>query len=304
MRVIVTGAAGGIGRHILNYFGKDFKIVGFDTVQGPEMEHVEWVIGDILNVDRLTQAARGCDAMIHLAGIPIYNPDRDLDIGRVNIYGMQCAVEAAARAGVKRFAYASSICATSFIFWQERRTPKYFPVDEEYFDMPDDIYGLSKFFNERIAWAYQRRYGIETVGLRMATVWLPDHEPTDQLLRDLLKPEHDDNLKFRDLRWQYLDVRDAAQAFYLAVTHPKAVGIFNVGAADSPGGDWRLWVQELYPDVPVLRQPGEYLADLTLPLWSIRKLSQEAGYQPKHSWQEYPVFVEELEKYKERVGAK
>src|SRR5690606_40264139 len=47
-----------------------------------------------------------------------------------------------------------------------------------------DIYGLSKFFNERIAWAYQRRYGIETVGLRMATVWLPDHEPTDQLLRD------------------------------------------------------------------------------------------------------------------------
>src|SRR5690606_23546167 len=87
-----------IGRHILNYFGKDFKIVGFDTVQGPEMEHVEWVIGDILDVDRLTQAARGCDAMIHLAGIPIYNPDRDLDSGRVNIYGMQCAVEAAARA--------------------------------------------------------------------------------------------------------------------------------------------------------------------------------------------------------------
>ena len=59
---------------------------------------VEWRTGDILDTEGLAKAADGCDGMIHLAGIPIYNPDRVLDIGRINIYGMQSAIEAAVQA--------------------------------------------------------------------------------------------------------------------------------------------------------------------------------------------------------------
>lgn len=160
MRVLITGAAGGIGRHIINRFQGEFEVVGFDAVEGPATSGVTWVVGDILDVEALTEAARDCEVMIHLAGIPIYNPEQELDIGRINIFGMQCAIEAAARAEVRRFIYASSICATSFINWQSPRVPQYFPVDEDYFDIPDDVYGLSKFVNERIAMAYELRYGM------------------------------------------------------------------------------------------------------------------------------------------------
>lgn len=303
MRMLITGAAGGVGMYIVKRVAGEMDVVGFDAVQGPDVPGVRWVIGDILDVDQLTAAAADCDVMIHLAGIPIYNPDRVLDIGRINIYGMQCAIEAAVRAGVKRFVYASSICATAFINWHERRVPHYFPVDEEYFDIPDDVYGLSKLFNEQLAAAYEVRHGIETVGLRMATVWLPNHAFTDEWLGEVLEADKDDDLHYRDLRWQYVDVRDAAQAFHLAATKPSARGVYNVGAADTPGGDWTVWVRTLYPDVPELRQPAEYIADPSLPLWSIRKFSEATGYRPNHSWREYAVFVEAWSRFQERFDS-
>lgn len=302
MRVLVTGAAGGVGTYILKRLAGKHEIVGFDAVEGARLPGVQWVVGDILDTEWLAKAAQGCDGMIHLAGIPIYHPDRVLDIGRINIYGMQSAIEAAVRAGVKRFVYASSICATAFINWHTRRVPKYFPVDEEYFDLPDDIYGLSKYVNEKIAEIYELRHGIETTGLRMATVWLPDHDFTNQWLGEVLREENDNDLHYLDLRWQYVDVRDAAQAFDLALNHPTGLGVCNVGAADTPGGDWRIWIKSLYPDVPVLRHPAAYIDDPGKPLWSIQKLADAAGYRPQHTWREYPVFVEEWEAFLQRTG--
>lgn len=301
MRVIITGAAGGIGSYIIRRIQGEFDVVGFDAIEGPPVANVEWVIGDILDVDKLTEAARNCDVMVHLAGIPIYNPEQELDIGRVNMYGMQCAIEAAVRAGVGRFVYASSICATSFINWPSPRVPRYFPIDEQYMDIPDDVYGLSKFVNEYVAKAYESRYGLQTTGLRLATVWLPEHEPTNAWLAQLLQPESDDDLKYRDLRWQYVDVRDAAEAFYLSIKHPTGLGVCNVGAANTPGSDWSLWLRLLYPETPQLLYPAEYVADLSLPLWSIRKFAEATGYEPQHSWEEYAVFTEQLASFKSRI---
>lgn len=304
MRVLVTGAAGGVGRYVNEALAQDIEVIAFDIVEGPARTGVKWVKGDILDVDSLVKAVKGCDAIVHLAAIPVYYPDRNLDIGRINILGTQTVFEAAVRAEVKRVVYASSICADSFIFWIKRRTPKYFPVDEDYFDLPDDMYGLSKIVNEMIAKAYATRYGLETTGLRLATVWLPNHTPTDEWLADLLKEEMDQNLEFLDLRWQYVDVRDVAQAVLLSVKHPTGLGIVNVGAADSPGGDWRIWVSDIYPDISELKHAGKYLADPTLPLWSIDRLSRLTKYEPKHSWREYPVFLAGWESYLGRRGKK
>jgi len=297
MRVLVTGAAGGVGGYVNKLLAPDIEVVAFDMVEGQPCPGVTWIKGDILDVEGMARAAKGCDAIVHLAAIPIYVPDRNLDIGRINILGTQTVFEAAVRAGVKRVVYASSICADSFIFWSKRRTPKYLPVDEDYFDLPDDMYGLSKTVNELLAQAYTARYGLEMTGLRLATIWLPNHAATDEWLVDLFKEEMDNNLEFADLRWQYVDVRDVAKSIELSVRHPDALGIVNVGAADCPGGDWRIWVSDLYSDVPVLKDPGKLLADPGRPLWSIDKLARLTGYWPKHDWREYPVVVDGLKTY-------
>lgn len=298
MRILVSGAAGSVGNYLVNQLiCNNHDVVAYDFVKGEEKNNVEWVEGDILDYDNLIKSAKGCDAIIHLAAIPIYDPKKNLDFGRVNILGTQTVLEAAVHANVSRVVYASSICANAFIFWHKKRNPKYFPVDEGYFDIPDDMYGLSKLVNEYLAKAYETRYGLETTGLRLAAIWLPNHEPTNDWLSELLDESNDNDLEFLDLRWQYVDVRDVAQAFVLAVESSKSLKICNVGAADCPGGNWQVWISDIYPKVNNLNQIGRYLNNITLPLWSIDYIQKVTKFKPKYSWKEYPVFVNAWGKY-------
>jgi nucleoside-diphosphate-sugar epimerase len=173
-------------------------------------------------------------------------------------------------------------------------------IDAEYTDFPDDVYGLRKLVGEQLAKAYAERYGIQTTSFRMATVWVPGNSVTEQELSQLLAPEMDSDLEFLDLRWQYVDVQDVAQAYRLALEASDGLGVCNVGAADTPGGDWRVWLSDIYPDVPALRTPRSMTEDPTLPLWSIDRLARATGFAPAHSWSEYPTFVKGWETYLER----
>lgn len=299
--MLVTGAAGGVGRYVVAALqNQDVEIVAVDVAEAPAMKGVRRASLDITDLELLTNAAQGCDVVVHLAAIPAFDPERNWDICRTNVLGTETVFEASVRAGVRRVVQASSICATGFIYWSRPSSPTYFPIDEAYDDVPDDLYGLSKLFAELLATAYEKRYGLETTSYRMATVWQPDHDPTDKWLAEVLEGDRDDDLMYRDLRWQYVDVRDVAQAFVLGVRNATGLGICNVGAADCPGGDWRVWLRDLYPEVGSLRTPAAYMLDRALPLWSIERLATNAGYRPTHGWQEYPVFVDAWTRYQER----
>ena len=299
MRVLITGAAGGVGGHVIEALKDRAELVGFDARVG--RADIEWHVGDVTDVEAATKAARGCDVVVHLAGIPIYDESKRVDIGRVNVLGTQVILDAVVRSGVGYFVQASSICTTGFIFGSERARPAYFPIDEESSGQPNDMYGMGKAIDEQLAQGYSRRYGFRATSLRMATVWAPDHQPTDELLTDLLKPENDQDLEYRDLRWQYVDSRDVAKAFELAIEQrEKAEEIYNVGAADNPGSDWRVWLKDLYPDAPTLNDPVRMLEHPGAPLWSIDRIRDHLGFQPEHSWREYPVFCDAWESYKER----
>ena len=136
----------------------------------------------------------------------------------------------------------------------------------------------------------------------MATVWLPDHDFTNQWLGEVLREEFDEDLHYLDLRWQYVDVRDAAQAFDLALNHPTGLGVCNVGAADTPGETGASGSRACTPTSRCCGNPLEYIDDPSKPLWSIQKLADAAGYRPEHSWREYPVFVEEWSSFLKRTG--
>lgn len=303
-KILITGAAGGVGGHLIERLAGTAELVGFDARRGASDE-VEWHVGDITDVDAVTRAAAGCDAVVHLAGIPIYSEDKRIDIGRVNVFGTQVVLDAVVRADVGYFVQASSICAAGFIFGRQWPSPAYFPIDEQSVGDLDDIYSMGKSIDEQLARGYSRRYGFRATNLRMATVWVPDHAPTEELLTELLKPEQDDDLEYRDLRWQYVDVRDVTQAFELALTNSEtAAEVYNVGAADSPGGDWRVWLEDLYPDAPVIKNPVLMMRNPQLPLWTIDRISAELGYEPQHSWREYKTFVNAWDGYLQRRAAR
>ena len=72
MRIIVTGAGGFVGRHVLAELSEhDVVALDTDLRHIPDLRHVTKVEGDIQKLSSLVEAFKqGCDAVIHLATVP------------------------------------------------------------------------------------------------------------------------------------------------------------------------------------------------------------------------------------------
>jgi hypothetical protein len=125
---------------------------------GPGEEAVQ---ADATDLDAVTRACQGADAVIHLAGIA--DEASWEQILHVNIGSTYVAFEAARRAEVPRVIFASSNHAVGF-------TPRSeFPVPDYKFPAPDTYYGVSKVTAEALAGLYHHRYGLDTICLRILT---------------------------------------------------------------------------------------------------------------------------------------
>jgi uronate dehydrogenase len=163
-RIAVTGAAGSLASDVLPGLADlGHRIVGVDRVPAPVGTRWPWVLCDITDRAGLRPAFNGCDAVVHLAGIPL---EADWDrIMRANIDGTQAVLETARRAGVPRVVLASSIHAAGFV-----------PPPDDGAQVPDDVpirpntfYGVSKAAVEALGSLYHDRYGMDVVCLRIAS---------------------------------------------------------------------------------------------------------------------------------------
>jgi hypothetical protein len=126
----------------------------------------ERVMGSVTDLDAMTAACAGVDAVIHLAAIA--DEAAWERIATVNIEGTYVAFEAARRAGVPRVIYASSNHAVGFA---PRST---FPVPDYAFPAPDTYYGVAKVTGEALAALYHHRYGMDAICLRILSCsWRP-----------------------------------------------------------------------------------------------------------------------------------
>lgn len=134
---------------------------------GPIEGGVELVIGDIRDEALALRAAEGADVIVHLAAntgvMPsIEDPRSDCTS---NVLGTLNYLEAARRAGTKRFVFASS--GGTVIGDAEP------PIHEELVPHPVSPYGASKLAGEGYCSAYFRTFGVETVALRFGNVYGP-----------------------------------------------------------------------------------------------------------------------------------
>lgn len=285
MKVLVTGGAGRLGGYVLDELRGRHSLAVFDAVAA-KADDVESVTGDIRSLEQVEAALDGCDAVIHLAAIPMYTGEEAHQaLWEINSTGTFNVLEAAARRKVRRVVLASSICAQGFISWSRPFVPQFLPVDETHPTWPDDGYGLSKLIGEQLCFAYSRRYGIAAVCLRLATVWfpyLPDN--TRKFVGRLDEPE-----TMAGFIWNYVDARDAAQAFRLAIELPEVTyEVLNIGAANTCAKVPSLeLIKRFYPEVPEIRNRSSFLTDEYAPLWDISRARRALGYEPRHTWQEY-----------------
>lgn len=169
-RVLLTGAAGGLGKQLRPRLRKRCTLLRVSDVAAmdaaqPGEEVVEAKLEDRAAVHGLLA---GMDAVVHLGGVSTEQPF-DV-ILQANIVGVYNVYEAARRHGVKRIVFASSNHVTGF-YRQDEVIDARDPV------RPDGYYGLSKAYGENLSRFYFDRYGIETVCLRIGSSF---PEPRDR----------------------------------------------------------------------------------------------------------------------------
>src|SRR5207253_6445986 len=133
----------------------------------------------VADLDAMTAACAGVDAVIHLAAIA--DEAAWERILAVNIGGSYAAFEAARRAGVPRVIYASSNHTVGFF-------PRSgFPVPDYAFPAPDTYYGVAKVTGEALAALYHHRYGTDAICVRILSCF--ERPSTPRMLSTWLSPD-------------------------------------------------------------------------------------------------------------------
>lgn len=179
-RVLVTGAAGGIGTHLRRLLPAIYSDLVLSDIKSPaNLKQTEkFIQADVSNAAEIEAACAGVDGIVHLGGISGEAPWEK--IHNANIVGCYNLFEAARKSGVKRIIFASSNHAVGFY-------PRSTTIDTEVIPRPDSRYGLSKLFGEGLGALYAYKHGIGVTSLRIGNV---NEEPIDRRRLSIwIKPE-------------------------------------------------------------------------------------------------------------------
>lgn len=168
-RLLVTGAAGGMGRIIRPHLAKLAHTVRLSDIAdlGEAASHEELVPCDLSDAEAVRELIKDCDAIVHLGGVSLEKPWESLL--QANIIGTYNLYEAARKLGKPRIVFASSNHTTGYY----QRTEV---LNAETPHRPDSLYGVTKCFGEDLACLYYHKFGIETLSVRIG--WCHP-KPTD-----------------------------------------------------------------------------------------------------------------------------
>ncbi|MGH2350964.1 MAG: aminotransferase class I/II-fold pyridoxal phosphate-dependent enzyme [Chloroflexota bacterium] len=292
-RVLVTGGAGYLGSVLVpTLLDEGYQVDVFDRLLfGREplaavLEHprLRLIEGDVTDLARHNGFLDGVDAIIHLAALS-NDPSCDLKpelTQRVNFDGTTELARRAARAGVRRFLFASS-CSV----YGSNPSPL---VDEQSELHPVSLYAQKKAEAEQALLALTAP-GMTVTALRMATLYGLSPRMRFDLAINLMVMNAVTRRAIYVLgggrQWRpFLHVADASQAFLTALqAHPEVVDrqVFNVGA-DAHNfqiQDLATTVRDALPqlDVAVTTVPDD--ADKRSYRVSFKKIAEHLRFQPR-----------------------
>jgi UDP-glucose 4-epimerase len=244
VRIAITGAVGGLGRHVVDRaLRAGHEVVAIDLPgAGDPATGVDWRPADLTDLEQVRAALAGAQAVVHLGALT-HPRHPEPDVFRTNVDGTHHVLVAAEEHGVAAVCLASSVNAIGGVF---SAAPRYdhFPVTEEHPTYCEDAYSLSKWILEQESAACaRRRPEVPFTALRLHAL-RDDHAHARATMNELHGVSQ---------LWGWTSFDSAAAACLLAV-HRRTPGhaVCNIVAArttsDTPSAELaRRW----YSDVPV-----------------------------------------------------
>jgi len=161
-RLLITGAAGGIGRVMRTKLAGLAEVIRLSDKTPLEdlKANEEFALADLADRDAVRHLVANVDGIVHLGGISTeaaFDP-----ILQANIIGLYNLYEAARAHGMPRILFASSNHTIGY-YRQDERIDANVPL------RPDSLYGVSKCFGEALARLYFHKFGQETAIVRIGS---------------------------------------------------------------------------------------------------------------------------------------
>lgn len=226
MRVMITGAAGFIGQHVVKaLLDAGHEPIGLDvrpcSDQYVTNHRVAWIT---VNIGASLEPIPNLDAVIHLAGIAAPNecdkdPTRAFDI---NVNGTNQVLKMALASGARKVVFAS----TGHVYGI---SPKYMPTDESHPLWLQNTYTLTKILGEQLCQLYYQNHGLSYIALRLYNAYGPGQR-TGYFIPDMIAKAKAGQIDLQGANttkdWVYIE--DVARAFVAALDSPF-VGAINIG---------------------------------------------------------------------------
>src|ERR1700730_3395893 len=226
MRVLITGATGLLGGHLIKQLqqrGETIRALVLPVENADKLvkQGIQVVRGDITDASTLGPAVKDVELVFHLAGMMgVWRPLAEYRL--VNVCGSENLYKAAQQAGVRRFVHTSS--HTVYGLGHGRFLTENDPL------RPDaDPYSLSKAEGDRLMRRFMLTSDVETVILRPGTFFGPGDRLHFGRMAQKMKNGKGVIIGRGDNALPFCYVTDVVQGFLLAAYHEEAPGnVYNI----------------------------------------------------------------------------
>ncbi|MBK7015873.1 MAG: SDR family oxidoreductase [Sulfuritalea sp.] len=264
MKILVTGADGFIGSHLIERLVKGgYQVRAFvlynsfnswgwlDRCSTEVKGKFEVFAGDIRDPHGVKEAMKGCDAVLHLAALiaipySYHSPDTYVD---TNIKGTLNVLQAARELGVSRVVHTS----TSEVYG----TARFVPITEEHPLQGQSPYSASKIAADQLAYSFYASFGLPVVIVRPFNTYGPRQSaraviPT--IITQIASGHRKIKLGAVSPTRDFSFVRDTVAGFIAALDSDQAVGdVVNFGSnfEISIGDTARLIAEVMNADIDI-----------------------------------------------------